>query len=92
MRSLRPSKCLKTVELTFTTQKTNPCSPKTQNYQFKLKFCTWTNSNMQNHTLPCAILANIFLISHYTPKGSRNKLPNMRNSEKMSHIALDTVQ
>ena len=60
MRSLRSSKCLKTtVELTFTTQKANACSPwtacsvfnwkylfldkfgpKTQNYQFKFKFCT----------------------------------------------------
>ena len=60
MRSLRSSKCLKTtVELTFTTQKANACSPwtacsvfdwkylfwgkfgpKTQNYQFKLKFRT----------------------------------------------------
>ena len=59
MRSLRPSKCFKTtVELTFTTQKTNLFSTgntffgkfgsKTQNYQFKLKFCTYTNSNMQN--------------------------------------------
>ena len=68
MRSLRSSKCLKTtVELTFTTQKANACSPwtacsvfnwkylflgkfgpKTQNYQFKLKFFTSINSNMQN--------------------------------------------
>ena len=57
----------KIVELTFTTQKGNVCSPwtacsvfnwkfffldkldpKTQSYLFKLKFCTWTNSNMQN--------------------------------------------
>ena len=67
MRSLRSSKCLKTtVELTFTTQKANACSPwtacsvfdwkypfwvtlvKTENCQFKLKFGTKTNSNMQN--------------------------------------------
>ena len=68
IRSLISPKCLKTtVQLTFTTQKANACSPwtawsifywkylfwgtfvpKTQNYQFMLKFCTWTNSNMQN--------------------------------------------
>ena len=67
IRSLRSSKCLKTtVELTFTTQKANACSPWTacsvfnwkylfwvnlfqnQNYQFKLKFGTKTNLNMQN--------------------------------------------
>ena len=29
MRSLRSSKCLKTVKLTFTTQKANACSPGT---------------------------------------------------------------
>ena len=61
MRSLRSSKYLKTtVELTFTTQEANACSPwpaccfffnfkyffggkfgpKTQNDQFKLKFCS----------------------------------------------------
>ena len=56
MGSFRSSKYLKTtVELTFTTQKARSpwttCSVfdwKTQNYQFKLKFCTQTNSNMQN--------------------------------------------
>ena len=54
IRSLGSSKCLKTtVGLTFTTQEANTCipwtacsvfnwkfGPKTQNYQFKLKFCT----------------------------------------------------
>ena len=65
---LRYSKCLNTaVHLTFTTQKSNNCSPrtacsvfswkyvflgkfgpKTQNYQFKLKFFTKTSSNMHN--------------------------------------------
>ena len=59
MKSLRYSKCLNTtVELTFTTQKVNACSsvtaclgkfgPKTENNQFKLKFCIYTNSNLQN--------------------------------------------
>ena len=62
MRSLRFSKCSKPeVELTFTTQSLDGLfcfrleipflgkrDRKTKNYQFRLKFCTKTNSNMQN--------------------------------------------
>ena len=44
MRSLKSSKCLKTtVELTFTTQKTNACSPWTACSVFDLKYLFWAN-------------------------------------------------
>ena len=84
LRFLRSSKCSKTtVELTFTTQKANACSPwtgcsvfgwkyhfwvnlvqKIKNCLFKLKFGTWTNSNMQNYlvmfTFPFSTGNNFF--------------------------------
>ena len=44
MRSLRSSKCLKTtVELTFTTQKANACSPWTACSVFDWKYLFWVN-------------------------------------------------
>ena len=44
MRSLRSSKCLKTtVELTFTTQKANACSPWTACSVFNWKYLFWVN-------------------------------------------------
>ena len=44
MRSLRSSKCLKTtVELTFTTQKANACSPWTVCSVFDWKYLFWVN-------------------------------------------------
>ena len=44
MRSLRSSKCLKTtVELTFTTQKANACSPWTVCSVFNWKYLFWVN-------------------------------------------------
>ena len=44
MRSLRSSKCLKTtVELTFTTQKSNTCSPWTACSVFNWKCLFWVN-------------------------------------------------
>ena len=43
MRSLRSSKCLKTVELTFTAQKLNTCSPWTACSLFDWKYLFWVN-------------------------------------------------
>ena len=44
IRSLRSSKCLKTtVELTFTTQKANTCSPWTACLVFNWKHLFWVN-------------------------------------------------
>ena len=44
MRSLRPSKCLKTtVELAFTTQQANACSPWTARSVFNWKYIFWVN-------------------------------------------------
>ena len=44
MRSLRSSKCFKTtVELTFTTQKGNACSPWTACSVFNWKYIFWVN-------------------------------------------------
>ena len=44
MKSLRSSKCLKTtVELTFTTQKANACSPWTACSVFNWKYLFWVN-------------------------------------------------
>ena len=44
IRSLRSSKCLKTtVELTFTTQKANACSPWTACLVFNWKHLFWVN-------------------------------------------------
>ena len=44
MRSLRSSKCLKTtVELTFSTQKANACSPWTACSVFNWKYLCWVN-------------------------------------------------
>ena len=52
MFTTRKSKRLQSLDCLFCFQLEIPFlgkfGPKTQNYQFKLKFCTQTNSNMQN--------------------------------------------